>query len=218
MKIHSLDRDIGINKRAVCFDQRQDARCNYLMLGRLRKTSRLDVGLAIVFSGLSYLVWSLIAGGSRALVQQFIDYARFTDMSLPTVTRAVKIFFVDTGFVIDIVGLAWLVGSMVLVLLGSKQKISISWAWVCAICQSFTAGLGAVLVGGAVYAPHILIGEPEAGRTPLAKVSQISLPVLVPVAILTWTVFVVWLLVSRARLDRRGPSLRDGLRSNVQKS
>jgi len=189
------------------------------MLGRLRKTTRLDVGLAIAFAGLSYLVWALIAGGSRTLVQQFIDYAHFTEMSLPSLTRAVKIFFVDTGFAIDIVGLAWLVGSMVLVLLASKQKISISWAWVCAICQAFTAGLGSVFVFGAVYAPYVLIGDgAPAERTVLAKVSQISLPVLVPVAIVIWTVFVVWLLVSRARLDRRGPSLRDGLRSNVQKS
>jgi len=188
------------------------------MLGRLRRTTRLDVGLAVTFAGLSYLVWALIAGGSRTLVQQFIDYAHFTDMSLPSFTRAVKIFFVDTGFVIDIIGLIWLVGSMVLVLLGSKQKISISWAWVCAICQAFAAGLGAVLVGGAVYAPHVLEGEQATtGRTVLAKVSQVSLPVLVPVAILIWTVFVVSLLVSRARLNRRGPSLRDGLRSNVQK-
>lgn len=174
--------------------------------------------MATAFAGLSYLVWALIAGGSRALVQQFISYAHFTEMTLPALTRAVKIFFVDTGFVIDLVGLVWLAASMVLVLLGSFQKISISWAWACAICQSFMAGLGAVLVGGAVYAPYAMAGHPSGeDQTVLAKVSEISLPVLVPVAILLWTIFVVYLIASRARLNRRGPSLRDGLRSNVQK-
>ena len=190
------------------------------MLGRLRRTTRLDVGLAIAFAGLSYLVWALIAGGSRQLVQHFIEYADANEMSLPGFTRAVKVFFVDAGFVIDLVGLSWLVASMVLVLLGSQQKMSISWAWVSAICQSFVAGLGAVLVGGAVYAPHVLPLDHASRRTILARVSEISLPVLVPVAIVIWTTFLVWLLVARARLNRHrhGPSLRDGLRSNVQKS
>jgi len=188
------------------------------MLGRLRRTTRTDVGLAITFAGLSYLVWSLIAGGSRKLVQQFIDYAQYTDMSLPPLTRGVKIFFADVGFVIDLVGLAWLVASLVLVLLSSRQKISISWAWVAAICQSFMAGLGAVVVGLAVYLPHAVTPDAAGERTILERVSEISLQVIIPVAILIWTTFLVWLLVDRARLNRRGPSLHDGLRSNVQKT
>jgi hypothetical protein len=177
------------------------------------------VGLATAFAGLSYLVWALIAGGSRALVQEFIDYARFNDMALPELTRAVKVFFVDTGFAIDLAGLGWLVGSMVLVMLGSFQKISISWAWACAMCQSFAAGLGAVLVGGAVYAPYAMSGDGVAHpQTVLAKVSSISLPVTISVAILIWTSLLVWMIASRSRLNRRGPTLRDGLRSNVQKA
>lgn len=195
------------------------------MLGKLRRTTRLDVGLAIAFAGLAYLVWSLIAGGSRELVQVFIDSARDMEMELPAMTKAVKIFFVDTGFVIDIAGLAWLTVSMALVVLGSRQKISISWAWVSAICQAFAAGLGAVLVGGAVYAPHARTGAPSSDGTILEKVSEISLPVMIALAILIWTTFLVWLLVDRARLNRRGPSLRrrgpslrDASRSNVFKS
>ena len=186
----------------------------------MRRTTRLDVGLVVAFAGLSYLVWSLIAGGSRALVQRFILSANVIEMTLPTITRGVKVFFVDAGFMIDVVGLAWLIGSLVLVMLGSRQRISISWAWVCAICQSFVAGLGAVLVGGAVYAPHSLIAESASAAeyTLFEVVSEISLPVMVSVAILIWTTFLVWLLVDRARLNRHGPSLRDGLRSNVVKS
>lgn len=180
----------------------------------------MDVGLAIAFAGLSYLVWALVAGGSRTLVQTFIYSAKNLEMDLPSLTRAVKVFFVDAGFLIDLVGLGWLVVSLALVMLSSRQKISISWAWVSAICQSFTAALGAVLVGGAVYAPHAVAtaaGAAAEDPTLFERVSKISLPVMVLVAILIWTTFVVWLLMDKARFNRRGPTLRDGLRSNVFK-
>jgi hypothetical protein len=35
------------------------------------------------------------------------------------------------------------------------------------------------------------------------------------VALLIWVTFLIWLLIERARLNRRGPTLRDGLRSNI---
>ena len=164
------------------------------MLGRLRKTTATDVGLSAAFVGLSYLVWSLVAGFSRNLMQEFIYSVEASQVKLPTLTYAVKVFFVDSGFLIDLAGLAWLILSLVLVQLSNRQRISISWAWVSAICQSFAAGLGAVLVGWVVYAPYMVPVE----ESP--------------------TIFVVWLLVERARLGRRGPSLRDGLRMNVFKT
>ena len=137
---------------------------------------------------------------------------------LPPLTHGVEIFFVDAGFVIDLVGLAWLTCSLVLVLLSSRQRISVSWAWVSSACQSFTAALGAELVGWAAYAPHMI---PQAGKADpnlLERVSAISLPVMVPIAVLIWTTFLIWLLVDRARLNRRGPSRNDALRSNVIKT
>ena len=190
------------------------------MLGRMRRTTRLDVGLAIAFAGLSYLVWSLVAGGSRSLVQEFIRSAQVMHMPLSGLTRGVKIFFVDAGFVIDLVGLGWLIVSLTLVVFGSRQKISISWAWVAAICQAFIAALGAVLVGLAVYAPHVQVAAEAAEEkaTLLERVSEISLPIIIPLAILIWTTFLIWLLVARSHLNRRGPSLRDGLRCNVMKN
>lgn len=195
------------------------------MLGRMRHTTRLDVGLSIVFAGISYLVWSLVAGGARELVQTFIYSAQGLQMELHPLTRGVKIFFVDAGFMIDLVGLLWLSASLVLVLLSSRQKIRISWVWVCAICQSFTAALGAILVGSAVYAPHAVTIPSLNGEQDLnlfERVSEISLPALIPVAILIWTTFLVWLLIDRARLNRRGnrhgPTLRDGVRTNVYKT
>ena len=38
---------------------------------------------------------------------------------------------------------------------------------------------------------------------------------LLVAALLVWVTFVVWLLIERSRLDRRAPTLRDGLRTNI---
>lgn len=183
------------------------------MLGRLRRTTRLDVGLALAFVGLAYLVWALVAGVSRAVVAEMIRSTAGRD--LPGSARMVKVFFVDAGFVIDLVGLAWLTGSLLLVAFSSRQRFSISWAWVSAICQAFIAALGAVVVGWAAYQPHILPMDLTAAGTPWETVSRVSLLVLIPVAVLIWVTFLVWLLIERARLSRRGPTLRDGLRTNI---
>lgn len=187
------------------------------MLGRLRKTTRLDVGLAVVFSGLAYLVWALVAGVSRDLVRELIKTAATQANALPQLTQQVKVFFVDAGFGIDLAGLAWMIGSLVLIGLASRQKISISWGWLCAMIQAFVAAGGAMIVGYAAYAPHILQDTPLTDMTTLEQVSHISLPVVLAVAVLLWVLFLVWLLVDRARLNRRGPTLTDGLRSNVIK-
>jgi len=181
------------------------------MLGRIRRTTRTDVGLAIVFTGAAYLVWALVAGASRGLVQHTFPHGQ----ELRGLTRAIKIFFVDTGFVIDLVGLVWLATTLFLIVWSSRQKISISWSWASAMGQSSIAAIGAVIVAWAAYAPSLdtAAGQPD---TALEKLSQLSLPVILVIAILTWVSFVTWLLVERARFNRHGPTLRDGLRSNRQ--
>jgi len=176
----------------------------------------MDVGLALAFAGVSYLVWSLVAGFSRSLMQEFIYSVEASEVQMPNLTRVVKVFFVDAGFLIDLVGLAWMVVSLVLVLLSSRQKIGISWAWVSVACQAFIAALGAVLVGWVVYAPYMVAVEQD--RSIFERVSEISLPVVIAIAVVIWTTFLVWLLVERARFNRHGPTMRDGLRSNVFKT
>jgi len=78
--------------------------------------------------------------------------------------------------------------------------------------------LGAVHVGWAVQLPYFKILKPVSDTpppTPWEQVSGFSLPVAMAAAVLIWVAFLVWLLVDRARLDRHGPTLRDGLRTNV---
>ncbi len=190
------------------------------MLGRLRRTTRLDVGLVLGFAGVAYLIWVLVAGTAREMVQAMIRAvaAPNVNVPLPDFTRAVKVFFVDFGFAIDVAGLVWLLLSLVLVLYCSRQRISASWAWASAICQSLVAALGGVVVGYAMNLPYRAMVPPGAGgpeATALERVSELSLPVILTVSILLWVTALVWLLIEYARYKHRGPSLSDGLRTNL---
>jgi hypothetical protein len=178
----------------------------------------LDVGLALAFTGIAYLVWVLVAWATRGLVADMVSFSAAFDPNFPPATRIVRIVFVDAGVAIDLVGILWLVVSMFLIIYASRQKFSISWAWMSGLCQATVAALGGVLVAWAVHLPY----QPVAARSvPAAtiisweKLSGISLPILAVLAILIWVTFLVLLLVERARVNRRGPSLRDGLRTNI---
>ena len=183
------------------------------MLGRLRRTTRTDVGLALAFVGIVYLVWALVAGLSRHVVQEMIKSAAASEAHLPRATMVVKVIFLKGAILIDLAGLAWLALSLYLVVRGSRQRASISWAWVSAVCQSLVAAVGAVLVGWAAYKPHVL----PVGQAPSTweQIRHISLAVVMAIAVLLWVTALVWLLIERARLDRHGPTLRDGLRTNI---
>ena len=190
------------------------------MLGRLRKTSRLDVGLALAFSGVSYLVWALVAGASREMVRQMKHAADVSPLlkEIPRFSNGVKIFFADFGIIIDVVGLVWMIASLLLVVYAGRQKLSISWAWLSAILQSFVSAVGGVLVGWAMSIPYERIADAAATPEKISKMvqlSELSLWVVLTIAILIWVTFLVWLLVERAHFRSRGPSLRDGLKSNV---
>ena len=165
---------------------------------------------------MAYLVWALVAGISRRTVQDLFNALGQLEKDIPASVTWVKVIFSDAGIAIDVVGLLWLVGSLLLIIFSSRQRCSISWAWVSAICQSFAAGLGAVLVGWAVQQPYFKILElVKPPATTWQQVTGFSVPVAVVIAIVVWTACLTWLLSERARLNRHGPTLRDGLRSNV---
>jgi len=105
--------------------------------------------------------------------------------------------------------------SLLLVVFAGRQKFSISWAWVSAICQSFVAAWGAVLVAWAAFLPFGSKVGPPVPTTTLEKVSGLSLPVVLAVAVVVWTSLLLWLLFERSRLFNRGPTVRDSLRTNV---
>jgi hypothetical protein len=171
----------------------------------------MDVGLALSFVGVAYLVWVLVAGVARELVADLISFSGAFDPNMPWATRAVRIVFVDAGVAIDIVGLVWLVVSLLLVIYSSRQRFSISWCWLSGLSQALVAAVGGIAVAWSAHLPYRMAPAPSA--TTWEKVSGISLPVLTVLAVLIWVTFLVMLLVERARFDRRGPSLRDGLRT-----
>lgn len=176
------------------------------------------MGLALSFGGIAYLVWAFVAGVSRDVVQELIKSSALRSFTLPDSARWVKIIFVEAGVVIDVAGLAWLAATLVLIMLSSRQRLIISWPWVSAAAQAIVAALGAVLVGWAAYQPHVVPRDAvNVGKPVWAQVSAISLPVVVVIAVVLWVTVLVWLLVERARLNRRGPTLRDGLRTNVSR-
>lgn len=187
------------------------------MLGRTRRTSRTDVGLALAFTGIAYLVWALVSLTARSLIQDMILATKSMGEKVPSITSGVKVFFVDAGIVIDLVGLAWLTISLLLIVFAGRQKFSISWAWVSAICQSFVAAWGAVLVAWAAFLPFgpTVDATPAPESTTMAKVSGLSLPVVLGVAVVVWSALVLWLLFERSRFFNRGPTVRDSLRTNV---
>jgi hypothetical protein len=130
-------------------------------------------------------------------------------------TGLLKVVFADMGIVIDAVGLAWMVVSLFLVVHAGRQRLSISWAWLSAILQAFVAAVGGVLVAWAMHM-RLAEGGPAPKRdSTMVQLSELSLWVVLAVAILIWTTFLVWLLVERARFRSRGPTLRDGLKSNI---
>lgn len=132
------------------------------MLGHVRRTTRLDVGLALAFTGIAYLVWVLVAWATRGLVADMVSFSAAFDPNFPPATRIVRIVFVDAGVAIDLVGILWLVVSMFLIIYASRQKFSISWAWMSGLCQATVAALGGVLVAWAVHLPY----QPVAAQRP----------------------------------------------------
>ncbi|HPS53444.1 MAG TPA: hypothetical protein PLK08_07820, partial [Phycisphaerae bacterium] len=96
-----------------------------------------------------------------------------------------------------------------------RQKISISWAWLCAMTQCFFAAVGGVVVATAVFAPYGF-RWPENLKA-LEIFNQISFPVFFAIAIIIWAVFVYSMLRARYRWLLRmsgGPSICDSVKSN----
>ncbi|MCE5326559.1 MAG: hypothetical protein LLG01_09095 [Planctomycetaceae bacterium] len=180
------------------------------MLGRLRRTTRFDVALALSFAGFAYLAWAAATGVGRWMLA---TVSAAQGQNLPSAVIAGRAIFVDAALGMNLAGLVWLCVSLALVVRASRQRCSITWAWMSTACQILVAAGAAILAGVACRA---MIPAPQAAaQSAWDLANALSLPVLLAVAVLVWVTFLVWLLVERARMDRYGPTLRDGLRTNV---
>ena len=173
------------------------------------------MGLVISFSGVAYLVWVLVMGVARGTVNQLSMRAVAWETSVgefPGVARWFHSAVMHAAPAWDVLGVLWLLVSLVLIVGASRQRWSVSWAWMCSLCQALAAALLAVWSGLAAQAapPAAEVAEPPA----YPATGWAFMSVSVAFALVLWVGVLVWLLYERARL-RRGPSLRDGLRTHV---
>ena len=190
------------------------------MLGRVRRTTQADVGLALALSGISYLTWVLATGIIRHVALAMARAQHAFEKLSPAVSGLAN-WFARTGLgmtvVLDVVGVLWLVLSLVLLVGASRQRWSNSWTWLSAALQSMVACLGAAWAALAAAERMSALAPAAAGPAQVspATIGWMTLPIAAAVALLIWVTVLVTLLLERARLAR-GPSLRDGLRTHVQ--
>ncbi len=183
------------------------------MLGRMRRTTRKDVGLSLTFTGLVFLTWSFVTFAAKYLFERLVLDSRLpTTETLSPFTLSVKRFFLDYGFVIDVTGLAWMLLSLTLVLMASRQKISISWSWLCSGLQILVASVGSIVVHWATAAAQAGVEIPQPTLT--EKISSLSWPIVLAVAVLSWVFFLIRMMLDSGKFTRTQQTLNDSFRSN----
>ncbi len=169
------------------------------------------------FAGIAYLIWVLVIGVTRHLVNE-LSHAQYASKllagELPAATRWLYNAFIHASPVFDLVGVLWLLLSLGLIVGAGRQRWSISCPWVCAICQTMAATLVAVWAGMAAQAPYHLMTSYGPGLPPFQTTGWTSLCVALAVALVMWVTSLVWMISERAQM-MRGPKLRDGMRTNI---
>jgi len=178
------------------------------MLGLVRKTTRTDVGLALASTGLAYLAWVIVTGVARHIVNQLALIASARELDFPTLTSALYGSFVHGGAVWDLVGVLWLLVSLVLIVGSARQQWTISWPWFSSILHGLTAALLGAWTALAAIAPSSIPMTP-----PEPAVGYGSYSALLALGLVLWVSTLVWMLIMRSRLGH-GPSLIDGQRTH----
>ena len=166
------------------------------------------------FTGIAYLVWVLVVGVTRHLVNELSAVGAVHEfLKLPVATRWLWNAFIHAAPVFDLAGLLWLLLSLVLIIGAGRQRWSISCPWVCAICQAMTATVLSVWAGLSAHMPYDMPVKHVPG-TPYPTTGWTSLCVTLALAMVIWVLSLIWLLSERAHL-LRGPKLRDGMRTHI---
>lgn len=193
------------------------------MLGRLRRTTRTDVSLALVLAGIVYLTWASAcwsAKESAANLKAVVgnpprQLQALAQVDPPPVTRWFMNTFGSRACVaFDVAGPIWMFAGLWLVIRASGQRRIISWSWLLVSCQ----GIAAVAIAvWAALAQELLISS--AVQTPgTAGTFQVSWsPVVVGIAVLIWVGTLAWLLFQRLWLQRhlRSAAIGDGYKTHA---
>ncbi len=167
--------------------------------------------MSIAFVGVAYLVWALTIGVIRHSINK-LPPALFAGASdLSAVVTSFRAAAVNGALIWDVCGVTWLLISLVLVVGAARQRWSVSWAWFSVLLQA----LACVLLGlWGVLGMLTLRGVASSMPSAAPSAGWTTFSIAFAIALLLWATVLVWLLSERARL-RRGPSLRDGLRTHV---
>ena len=180
------------------------------MLGLVRKTTRTDVGLALASTGLAYLAWVIVTGVARHVVNQLALLAEAREMALPGLASALCGSFVHGAAVWDLVGVLWLLVSLVLIVGSGRQQWTISWPWFSSILHGLTAALLGAWTSLAAIGPFMAVVP---APPPAPAVGYGSYSALLALGLVLWVSTLVWMLYMRSRLGL-GPSLLDGQRTH----
>ena len=169
----------------------------------------------MAFAGVAYLIWVLVVGVTRHLVNK-LSHAQYTVElgEIPVTTQWLWNSFIHAAPVFDLAGVLWLLLSLGLIVGAGRQRWSISCPWICAICQTTTATLLAVWAGVAAQAPHTIGMFYGTGPPPYLTTGWTSLCVAIAIALVMWVTSLVWMISERARM-MHGPKLRDGMKTNI---
>jgi len=211
--------------RGKAFDPAGLSRSNTPMLGRVRRTTRTDVGLCMSLAGIAYLLWVGVTASVRVVVNDLADAnaaARLAGEQVPAAARWLVAAFGQTGPAWDLAGVLWLGVTLALVLGSSRQRWIISWPWLSAICHAMAAGLLGVwaALAAAVDTTALAGAKPAPAAEPICTapptVGWTSLSVAVALAVVIWVFTLVWMLRERSLL-LRGPSPGDFRRTHAER-
>ena len=104
------------------------------MLGRVRRTTRTNVTLALAMAGIVYLFWVLACHVGKYCANVLAAHTPAT-----LTGRALSLAFGRWPAVFDWLGPVWLVLSLYLVIRASRQQRVISWSWLVITSQALAA-------------------------------------------------------------------------------
>jgi hypothetical protein len=188
------------------------------MLGRVRRTTRTDVTLALIMAGVVYLAWAGACAIARGAAEVVAQYTRAHEL-VPTVwAQRLLTTFGDASSlsaVPPVLGPMWMCLSLWLVIRASRQRRIISWAWLAITFQA----LGAIGVGvwsaRAVQQTLAAAGTVDPAGVEAAAADGANTVWFVVAAVAIWLATLTWLVIDRLRFSRLGPSLGDGIRTHT---
>jgi len=186
------------------------------MLGRVRRTTRTDVALALVLAGLVYLAWVMAcwsAKRSAAHMDHLAAASAAYRSAMPAASRGfMQTFATWTAGIFDLLGPIWMLLGLYMVIRASRQRRIISWSWLLISSQAIAALLIACWAAWALPVP-----VDAAAESTTAVAGAGWSPAVVALGVLIWVGTLAWLILDRIRYGRfrSHTAIRDGFKTHA---